>query len=383
MNKHQILAEYANYFTGTPLLVNAPGRINLIGEHTDYNHGFVMPAAINKSLFLAMNKSDQPDTVKVRSYDYDQEETFILGTSPRPFNSWRSYVQAIFQELEARSKPLSGFNCVFGSDIPVGAGMSSSAALCCGFISGVNRLFNWELSKLEIAQIAQAAEHRIGAHVGLMDQFAVMHGKKDHVIQLDCLDYSYEYNPLKLKDLSLVLINSNVKHELVDSEYNDRRASCEKALSQLQQLRPEINTLRDVNMNDLENADFLDPTDLKRVQFVLHENYRVKLTSQALKGGRFQEVGKLLYQSHQGLSQEYQVSCPELDLLVDLTKQEQGVLGARMMGGGFGGCSINLVRHNELDDTILRIMEQYEQQTKITPESYMVSIEDGVKLFED
>jgi galactokinase len=233
---------------------------------------------------------------------------------------------------------------------------------------------------LAIARIAQASEHRLGVKVGLMDQFVVMYGKKNNAVLLDCLDYNYKYYPLDIKEYSLVLINTHVKHELVESAYNDRRASCERTLAVLQQNDENIKTLRDVTHADLLLGEGITDEDLRRVAYVLAENERVLKTVQALADNDFRQVGELLYQSHAGLSNEYEVSCPELDLLVDLARKESAILGARMMGGGFGGCTINLVKTTEAESVVSKIMIEYQKQTQIQAESYAVAIEDGIKF---
>jgi len=379
MDLQSILNEYTKYADNKPVIISAPGRINLIGEHTDYNHGFVLPAAIDKRMIIALGKASNTQNVKIKSIDFDEEVEIDLADLDSQRKGWEGYIQAILSEVVSRNLKLEGFNAVFTSDIPLGAGMSSSAALCCGFLSALNKEFDWSLGNIEIAKMAQASEHRLGANVGLMDQFAVMYGKRDNAIFLDCRDYSHQYFPLDLKGYSLVLINTNVKHELVDSAYNDRRASCERTLAELQKKNANIKTLRDVTLQILEdNSSDISSEDLQRVRFVINENERVQKTTKALAKGLLQEVGKLLYQSHDGLSKEYQVSCKELDLLVDLTKNEKGVLGARMMGGGFGGCTINLIKSSEADKIVSGIKEKYQEQTKIQPESYLVSVENGL-----
>jgi galactokinase len=379
MELNKILKEYAKYNDYNPVVISAPGRINLIGEHTDYNHGFVLPAAIDKRMIIALGKTSNTKNVKIKSIDFDEEAEIDLTNLLGQRMGWEGYIQAILCEAVLRNLTLEGFNSVFTSDIPLGAGMSSSAALCCGFLSALNVEFEWNLAEDEIAKMGQASEHRLGANVGLMDQFAVMYGKRGHALFLDCRDYSHYYFPLDLKDYSLVLINTNVKHKLVDSAYNDRRASCERTLAYLQKKDANIKTLRDVTLQILEdNSSIISSDDLQRVRFVINENERVQKTTEALSKGLINEVGHMLYQSHEGLRKEYKVSCAELDLLIDLTRNEKDVLGARMMGGGFGGCTINLIKSSEADSIIKRIKDKYQEQTKIQPESYFVSIEDGV-----
>lgn len=380
MDKNHLIHEFAKYSTDTPVLIRSPGRVNLIGEHTDYNHGLVLPAAIDKRMIIALGRNNGPNKVTFNSLDFAEALDLDLFDLPDNLSGWQGYILAIIQELNTRDLNPQGFSCVFCSDIPIGAGMSSSAALCCGMISALNVVFEWNLEKIEIAKIAQASEHRLGANVGLMDQFVVMYGKKNNVILLDCLDYNHKYFPLDLKEYSLMLINTNVKHELVESAYNDRRASCERTLTALQQMDENIKTLRDVTQDDLLIAEGITNEDLRRVGYVLAENERVLETVQALVDHDFVQLGELMYQSHSGLSNEYEVSCPELDLLVDLTRKESAILGARMMGGGFGGCTINLVKTVDAESTILKIKSSYRQQTNIQPEHYAVSIEDGVNI---
>ena len=380
MDEQELVGVFNSYNEGRPVLVSAPGRVNLIGEHTDYNHGFVLPAAIDKRLIIAVGKNKDGNRIKFNSLDFAEELDLPLADLPEKLSGWQGYVKAIIDEILSRKLRLQGFTCVFASDIPMGAGMSSSAALGCGVIAALNQVFEWQLGKLEIAKIAQASEHRLGANVGLMDQFAVMFGEKNQAILLDCLDYSHQYMPLDLKEYSLLLINTNIKHELVDSAYNDRRASCERTLSLLQQKDPEISTLRDVSLKKLDHARAINPQDLKRVRYVLEENERVLMTAEALQKDDFVRVGELMYQSHLGLSKEYEVSCYELDLLVDLSRRERAILGARMMGGGFGGCTINLIKTSEAELTALRIMHEYKEQTEVQAESYLVAIDEGIKI---
>jgi len=379
--KNQVHQGFQAAFPGSnPLLIIAPGRINLIGEHTDYNHGFVLPGAIDKCIVFGI-EIQQAQVIDIHSLTGEHISISLEHDPISPKESWSRYFRAIVDEIRDQSLPIRGINCFFGGDIPIGSGLSSSAALCCGFLAGLNKLLDWDLSDLELAKIAQAAEHRIGAMVGLMDQFAVLFGKKDHVILLDCLDYNYKYFPLDLKKYSLVLINSNVKHEIAGSAYNDRRASCEEVLTRLREKNPEIETLRDASMEQVESSGS-NKEDIRRVKFVFQENQRVQETTRALSKGNLPEVGQLLYASHQGLSKEYQVSCPELDWLVELTRRETGVLGARMMGGGFGGCSINLIKSSESDTIVSRILERYNKEMDITPESYPVWVEQGIHFIE-
>lgn len=378
MDKNQVISAYNEFNEGIPIVVSAPGRINIIGEHTDYNNGFVLPAAIDKRMLIALGKNEKGGTSEIRSLDFKENLVLNLSELPDKLSGWQGYIIAVLNELRSRKLNFDSFNCVFGSDIPIGAGMSSSAALTCGIISALDEVNGWQLNKLDIAKIAQASEHRLGANVGLMDQFAVMSGKKNEVILLDCLDYSHKYFPLDLKEYSLILINTNVKHQLVASEYNDRRASCERTLALLQEANPDIKTLRDVTLDILNDAEEVSDEDKRRVGYVILENDRVLKTTLSLKDNDFKQVGELMYQSHEGLSKEYKVSCKELDLLVELAREENAVLGARMMGGGFGGCTINLIKTAAANSAVLRIMEKYKKQTDIRADYYTVCIDNGL-----
>lgn len=378
MDKNQVISAYNEFNEGIPIVVSAPGRINIIGEHTDYNNGFVLPAAIDKRMLIALGKNEKGGTSEIRSLDFKENLVLNLSELPDKLSGWQGYIIAVLNELRSRKLNFDSFNCVFGSDIPIGAGMSSSAALTCGIISALDEVNGWQLNKLDIAKIAQASEHRLGANVGLMDQFAVMSGKKNEVILLDCLDYSHRYYPLDLKEYSLILINTNVKHQLVASEYNDRRASCERTLALLQEANPDIKTLRDVTLDILNDAEEVSDEDKRRVGYVILENDRVLKTTLSLKDNDFKQVGELMYQSHEGLSKEYKVSCKELDLLVELAREENAVLGARMMGGGFGGCTINLIKTAAANSSVLRIMEKYKKQTDIRADYYTVCIDNGL-----
>ena len=379
MDNSLILEKFELRFGPATVTVQAHGRINLIGEHTDYNHGLVLPAAIDCQLHFAFNENkNDPDQVAVYSADFDQLAGFSLTKKEQELPGWLQYLEAIAIELSARGHVLRGYQCAFGGNIPIGAGLSSSAALTCGVITGLSKLYDWQLPKEEIALIAQAAEHRVGIHCGLMDQYAVLFGKSGQVIQLDCRDLKVNYFPCELGDHCLLLLNTKVEHELAATAYNDRRASCERVLAQLQKENPSLETLRDITPTMLVHPE-LDAMDVQRVSFVLAENQRVEKTTLALQSKNLAEVGALLYQSHQGLSEVYEVSCTELDALVDLAKEEPAILGARMMGGGFGGCTINLIKTDAVQEVQARILAAYQAKTGIAGEAYIVNIGDGVR----
>ncbi|MBK8922951.1 MAG: galactokinase [Saprospirales bacterium] len=381
-NATAILELYRQTFGQAPLLVQAPGRINLIGEHTDYNAGWVLPAAIDKSLWLALGRHSDPGEALFIAADVAESTRFrIAEDAPAQEHDWPGYIRAVVAVLREKGWAVKGFNGVFGGDIPLGAGLSSSAALCCGLIFGISELFQLHIPRPQIALLAQAAEHRVGLNCGLMDQYAVLFGRKDQVICLDCQSLQFQYYPLDIAGHSLVLVNSRIKHALAaGSGYNARRQSCERVVAALRQQDASVHSLRDVSPAALESfRPLLDPTDYCRAAYVLKENDRVRRTVEALEKRELELVGELLYQSHAGLQTEYDVSAPELDLLVDLARREKSVLGARMVGGGFGGCTINLIRSADKAAALGRMTSAYRQHTGITPEIIEVAICDGVR----
>ena len=362
-------AYFFQYFKKSPdILLQSPGRINLIGEHTDYNLGWVFPVAIDKHLYFALGRDERSGFVRFQAADMEESSLFDVSSdtvTEKP--SWARYLQAVVVELNRRGYPVPGIDGVFGGDIPMGAGLSSSAALCCGFIYGISLLQNRPIPKREIALIAQAAEHRIGLNCGLMDQYAVLFGKKDAAICLDCKSLEFEYVPLDTGRYSLVLINSNIKHELAaGSGYNERRQSCEQVVAVIQQGFPAVQSLRDITFSMLEKFhNQIDPVDLRRAAYVLHENERVLQTKTALQAGDMQQVGQILFDAHEGMRTEYEITVPELDMLVELAREEPGVLGARMVGGGFGGCTLNLIKTAEKEAILSRITTAYREETGI------------------
>lgn len=378
------LAEnFATQFRSDCTFIQAPGRINLIGEHTDYNNGFVLPAAIDRYMHFAVAKNQNPDVFSVYSPHFDEIATLSFGmTSLAGLPSWAKYLQAALMEMESRGLKADGINAVIDGDIPVGAGLSSSAALCCGFIYAIAHLNDFRIPRPTIALIAQATEHRVGLNCGLMDQYAVLFGKEQNVFSLDCKHLTVEYHPLRLQNYSIVLMDSKIKHELAaDSGYNDRRAACERVVEIAKKTNSAVESLRDLSKQDLiALKPLLNPKDFQRANYVLDENQRVLLTRQALQEERLATVGQYLYQSQQGMQYEYEITIPEIDLLVDLTKPLPEVIGSRLVGGGFGGCTISLVQTDKIDEVIEKITTAYYQQTKIQPEAYELKPADGVKV---
>jgi galactokinase len=380
--EHQVSAQFLQHFSYKPeLTVQAPGRINLIGEHTDYNNGFVLPAAIDKKIYFALAKNNT-NTARVVALDKAELYEFpLIYNNTIPKTGWQKFVYGMSDAFLAEGQ---GYDCVFGSDLPHGAGMSSSSALCCGLAYGLNLLFDFCYNKEKMTPLIQQAEAKYsGVNGGIMDQFTIMMGRKNQAILLDCQNLHYEYQPLDLKEYCLLLCNTNVAHELASTEYNTRRAECESGIILLQNKGLPVKTLRDVSLTDLENLknDF-DPVIFKRCIYVLKENLRVHQAVEALRKGNLHQLGTLLYQSHHGLQWDYEVSCPELDFLVAFAKTQKDVLGARMMGGGFGGCTLNLLPQNQVASFVELATQTYYDRFGITLSSYKVLTGDGVSTIE-
>lgn len=370
--------KFQSLFNTEGIVYTSPGRINLIGEHTDYNGGFVLPGAIDKAMYCIIKPNDTSDKIRVYAMDLSEMAEFDLKTPPA--KQWAKYIFGVCQEMIKREAKLHGFDCVFAGDVPLGAGMSSSAALesCFGF--AINDLFNCGFDRFELAKIGQATEHNyVGVKCGIMDQFASCFGKEGSLIRLDCRTLEYEYVPFDPKGYRLVLINTCVAHELASSAYNKRRESCENAASYIRKYHPEVELLRDANLDMLkEVANEVSAEDYMRAEFVIEEIQRLQDACEALKNGDYETVGKKMYETHIGLSRKYEVSCAELDFLNDVARQ-CGVTGSRVMGGGFGGCTINLVKDELHDGFIKRATEAYEQKFKIKPKVYDVVIKDGAR----
>ncbi len=377
----KILKEFISRFGGDPIIVKSPGRINIIGEHTDYNNGFVLPAAIDKAAYIAMSLREDNEIHLVAQ---DLNETFstrIEDLKPSGNASWTNYILGSAAQFQKNGLSLSGFNAVLMSDVPIGAGLSSSAAIECATVFALNELLGTNLSRLTMVGMAQKAEHEYaGVLCGIMDQFASMMGKKDHVIRLDCQSLEYEYAPLKLEGYKIVLFNTNVKHALASSEYNTRRNECYQAVDWVRQFVPSVSSLRDVTESMLDQ--YVKPKNElidKRSRFVVQEIERLLNGCEDLGKGDVQALGKKMLKTHEGLSKMYEVSCKELDWLVDFVKDNTNVMGARMMGGGFGGCTINLVREDAIDALIESITPTYEEAMHLPLSYYIASIENGTE----
>ncbi len=364
-------------FKEEPHLYYSPGRINLIGEHIDYNDGFVMPGAIDKGIYfgIALNNSDQ---INIYAIDFKQSIS-ISFSEVKKTNSWKNYVLGVVHEFQKLKLPLKGFDCVFGGNIPIGAGMSSSAALEGGVAFALNELCNFNFSRKELALLCQRAEHSFpGVMCGIMDQYASIMGKKNTVLLLDCRSITHEYIPLNIEGYEIVLINSKVHHSLASSEYNVRRKQCEEGLEILKK-EMRIDSFRDIkNSDDLFSfKEKMNDTVFNRCKYVVEEIKRTQEAAKLLQQNNLTEFGKLMFASHEGLSKLYEVSCKELDFLTEQAKENKNVIGARLMGGGFGGCTINIIKQESVEEFLSQILPAYKKQFNIDAAHYEVNIENG------
>lgn len=380
--KNKILQIFASHFIGDPIIIRSPGRVNIIGEHTDYNHGFVLPAAIDKAAYLAVCLREDDE---IHLIAHDLNEAFAIKASElRPVGdiSWPNFILGAVFQFHKKAIPVRGFNAVLMSDVPIGAGLSSSAAIECATTFALNELFKSRLSRLEMVNMAQAAEHEFaGVKCGIMDQFASVMGKKDHVIKLDCHSLEYDYIPFRLDGIKILLLNTNVKHSLASSEYNTRRQECEQGVEWIKKFEPEVNSLRDVSIAMLNKYVLtMDTTVDSRCRFIVQEIARLKAACDDLLRNDIAGLGDKMFATHKGLQLQYEVSCKELDFLVDFLLEDQDVIGARMMGGGFGGCTINLVRENAVDRILSLVQPAYEAATNLPLSHYVASIENGTEM---
>jgi len=378
--KNKIHAKFSEQFGESGTFYAAAGRVNLIGEHTDYNGGYVFPGAIDKGIVAEIKKNGTA-TVNLFSIDYNEPCSFGLSEEDKPQTTWARYIFGVCRETLKRGGTVEGFDAVFAGDVPLGAGLSSSAALESCFAFALNDLFgDNKVSKWDLALAGQATEHKyIGVNCGIMDQFASVFGMKGKLMRLDCRSREFEYFPWEPKGYKLVLLNSKVKHDLKGSPYNDRRNSCENVVKALNAKFADrhFDTLRDANWDDLEAVkNEVSAEDYKRAHFVLGEVDRVLAVSEALQKGDYETVGQKMYETHYGLSKEYEVSCEELDYLNDLAK-ENGVTGSRIMGGGFGGCTINLVKDDLYDKFIENAKAKFNEKYGHEPQVIDVVIGDG------
>lgn len=382
MNAQDLKNTFKKLFNAEPILVRSPGRINIIGEHTDYNGGFVMPAAIDKAIYVAISKREDNE-IHLFSESYQQFDISSIKNLKKSENSWANYILGVADQLKERGHQLGGFNFYIDGDVPLGAGLSSSAAVECATGFALDQLFSLSVPKMDIALIAQKAEQTFaGVNCGIMDQFASVFGKKDQAIMLDCRSMKHIYIPLKLDGYKLLLLNTNVKHALADSAYNKRRSQCEQGVAWVKEHYPNVSTLRDVDLAMLETH--VKPKDLEvytKCSFVVKEIGRLLTAAEQLENGNLQGLGNLMFETHEGLSKDYEVSCKELDFLVDAVKPLDYVLGARMMGGGFGGCTINIVKEEKIADLIEALSSKYLLQFGLKLGSYTVQTDNGTSLY--
>jgi galactokinase len=378
--KNSIQTKFETLFGGTGNLYASPGRVNLIGEHTDYNLGFVLPAAIDKAIY-SMIRPNGSDLCRTYSLDYDQSVEFHANDTQKPEAQWAQYLFGVVREMGKRGRTPGGFDCVFGGDVPLGAGLSSSAALesVTGF--ALNDVFGLGFSRFELAQIGQMTEHNyVGVRCGIMDQFASLFGEKGKLIRLDCRSLEYQLVPFNPVGYRVLLLDTQVKHSLASSEYNVRREQCEAGLAVGAGHLPGEQSLRDVTLEQLAAyRDEMQEVVYRRCHYIVTENQRVLDGCEALERGDYQTFGQKMFEAHEGQRHGFEISCAELDFLVDRARAFEGVLGARMMGGGFGGCTINIVREGVHDAFVASQSAAYEQAFGIAPRVIDVVVGDGAR----
>jgi galactokinase len=380
---HAIAVEekFKKLYNEQPLIIRSPGRINLIGEHTDYNMGYVLPGAIDKAIYFAIAPRDDSRS-QLYAADMHEGYEFSLHDIQKSEKRWPDYLSGVVDQLKKAGYDFNGFNCVFGGDIPIGAGLSSSAAVEAGLAFALDHIFDLKMDKLTLVTLAQKAENEfVGVQCGIMDQFINMFGMEDKVLRLDCQSLAFESFPFQFDDVAIILFNSNVSHTLASSEYNKRNRECSEGVKLLQQNFPQVKGLRDVTLQMLgEAAPMLGPTLLRRCRYVVEENVRLLQVCESLNAGNLTEVGDAMYRTHEGLSRDYEVSCAELDSLVSIVKGVPGVYGARMMGGGFGGCTINLVAKDNVADVETLVKIQYKNKFNREADMYVMSLSEGTNV---
>lgn len=379
-----VVKENTMHQLNTDLVISSPGRINLIGEHTDYNDGFVLPAAIDKAIILKLGKNGTKSDCRIHSQGFGEVVHIDLGNITKSNNDWENYILGVLYELMLLTDKLKGFDCTIESHLPIGSGVSSSAALECGLAFGLNELFDLGLSKWDIIQLSQRAEHNfVGTKCGIMDQFASVMGKDRHVMLLDCKTLDFEYIPIEIEPYRILLLNTNVKHNLALGAYNVRRDQCNEGLDIVREHFQIDRSFRNVT-TDMLDACRSEMGDVvyNRCSYVLQENERVLEAVQALRDRKMDRFGELLYQTHKGLSEQFEVSCPELDFLVDFSKECKEVLGARMMGGGFGGCTLNIVHRDVAEDFIKEAGKAYKKKFSLELSAFHTVPSKGTTIME-
>ena len=382
MDTKQIQEKFRTLFGDTYRVYTSPGRINLIGEHTDYNGGFVFPGAIDKGIYAAI-QANGGDKVRVYSLDYEAMSEFGMREDDLPQEAWARYIFGVVREIQKRGYRINGFDAVFAGDVPLGAGMSSSAALESTFAYAINDIYHLDIEKMELARIGQATEHNYcGVKCGIMDQFASIFGKEGHLIRLNCATMEYEYFPFHPEGYKVVLLDTCVKHELASSAYNKRRESCENVCAHITKRHNDVKFLSDATMDMLEEVrEEISEEDYMRAKYVIGEKQRVLDVCDALERGDYVTVGDRMFGTHYGMSKEYEVSCDELDFLNDIARR-CGVTGSRVMGGGFGGCTINIVKEELYDDFVSTARNEFLNKFGHQPKTYDVVISDGARRLE-
>lgn len=375
MNYLHLNEKFTELFGKGALIFASPGRVNLIGEHTDYNGGFVLPAAIDKVIAVAIKANGLN---VIRAYSIDLDDSTEISFTEKPSKQWARYIYGVVTEIAKKGLKVGGFDCVFGGNVPLGAGLSSSAALESAFGFALNTIYNLGLTKFDLAKIGQAAEHNaVGVKCGIMDQFASVFGEKGRLIKLDCRSLEYDLIPFNPEGYKLVLLDTQVKHSLASSEYNIRREECESGVATVKTKYSKIELLRDVTIDMLnEFKERLPESTYRRCSYVIEENQRLVDACEALKNGDYETFGKKMYGSHEGLSKKYNVSCEELDFLVEIARKNNAT-GSRMMGGGFGGCTINLIKDEYYQGFLKEAKSSYLKQYGKEPRVYEVNISDG------
>ena len=384
MDVKGIKTEFTKLFNSEPMIVQSPGRVNLIGEHTDYNMGFVLPAAINKAIYFAISPSSS-DTCKLVAMDMNDDHEFKIDRLKKSKKGWPDYLVGAVDQLKKAGYEVSPFNCLFGGDIPIGAGLSSSAAIEAGLIYALNVLYQFNIDNLAIVKMAQKAENEfVGVQCGIMDQFINIFCRKEHVLQIDCRTLEYKYYPFHFNDIDIILCDTQISHSLASSEYNTRRIQCEYGVQILKKTYPEIESLRDVTLEILaEHKSKMDPVVYKRCLYVVKENIRVETACDALLKNDLKTFGDRMCETHIGLRDEYEVSDAYIDFLFDLTLNDDNILGSRIMGGGFGGCTINLVKKDYSAEFVEKTSKQYNERAPEKLKTYITSIVDGTSVISD
>lgn len=374
-----VTSRFREKYQAAPVLFFSPGRINLLGEHVDYNDGYVMPAAINMGVYYAIAPNS---TATINFYSIDFDESFSAPvTGVQKNGGWKNYVLGVVDQFLKLGKDMPGFDCVFAGDIPVGAGMSSSAAVEAGLAFALNDVFGFGMNRKELALLCQRAEHTYpGVQCGIMDMYASLNGKKDHVLLLDCRNITHDYFPLQLDGYRIVLLNSKVHHSLASGEYNVRRQYCEEGMSVLKK-ELSIQSFRDIDdaADLLRCKDLLRPEVFACCKYVVEEIGRTQKGAALLQQNDLAGFGKLMFETHEGLSKLYKVSCAEIDFLAGLAMADKNVLGARLMGGGFGGCSINIIKEEAVNDFVEEAGTAYQKAFGILPEAYIMQTADGTR----